>query len=234
MKALGLIELYGYVPAVEALDSALKAANVTSLGATKVGGGLVTIMVEGDVGAVKAAIDAAAGAAQRVGTVISVHVIPRPHESVGEMINPPDPEPAPEADTAELTVNSEETREESFPEVSSEPVEEAKEEVLPEPVVPEEKEPEAPAAETPAVEAPAAEAPEPKAKPERKKKAKAPEKPKAAKAVLTPEQMQAMTVAELRNAARQLDITNMTRAEIRFAKKGELIEKITEFTKQES
>ena len=54
MKALGMIELYGYLAAVEALDSALKAANVSSLGATKVGGGLVTVMVEGDVGAVKA------------------------------------------------------------------------------------------------------------------------------------------------------------------------------------
>ena len=60
MKALGMIELYGYLAAVEALDSALKAANVSSLGATKVGGGLVTVMVEGDVGAVKASMDAAA------------------------------------------------------------------------------------------------------------------------------------------------------------------------------
>ena len=67
MKALGMIELYGYLAAVEALDSALKAANVSSLGATKVGGGLVTVMVEGDVGAVKASMDAAASAAERVG-----------------------------------------------------------------------------------------------------------------------------------------------------------------------
>lgn len=71
MKALGMIELYGYLAAVEALDSALKAANVSSLGATKVGGGLVTVMVEGDVGAVKASMDAAASAAERVGEVIS-------------------------------------------------------------------------------------------------------------------------------------------------------------------
>ena len=82
MKALGMIELYGYLAAVEALDSALKAANVSSLGATKVGGGLVTVMVEGDVGAVKASMDAAASAAERVGEVISVHVIPRPHEEL--------------------------------------------------------------------------------------------------------------------------------------------------------
>lgn len=90
-----MIELYGYLAAVEALDSALKAANVSSLGATKVGGGLVTVMVEGDVGAVKASMDAAASAAERVGEVISVHVIPRPHESVGEMLKPSTP-PAPE------------------------------------------------------------------------------------------------------------------------------------------
>ena len=82
MKALGMIELYGYLAAVEALDSALKAANVSSLGATKVGGGLVTVMVRGDVGAVKAATDAGAAAASRVGELVSVHVIPRPHEEI--------------------------------------------------------------------------------------------------------------------------------------------------------
>ena len=70
MKALGMIELYGYLAAVEALDSALKAANVSSLGATKVGGGLVTVMVEGDVGAVKASVDAGTVAADKVGTAI--------------------------------------------------------------------------------------------------------------------------------------------------------------------
>ena len=82
MQALGMIEVYGYLTAVEALDSALKAANVSRLGVEKVRGGLVTVLVEGDVGAVKAAMDASAAAAERVGTVISVHVIPRPHEDV--------------------------------------------------------------------------------------------------------------------------------------------------------
>ena len=86
MKALGMIELYGYLAAVEALDSALKAANVSSLGATKVGGGLVTVMVRGDVGAVKAATDAGAAAAQRVGELLSVHVIPRPHAEVEDIL----------------------------------------------------------------------------------------------------------------------------------------------------
>ena len=88
MKALGMIELYGYLAAVEALDSALKAANVSSLGATKVGGGLVTVMVEGDVGAVKASVDAGASSAKNIGEVVSVHVIPRPHTDIEKvMIN---------------------------------------------------------------------------------------------------------------------------------------------------
>lgn len=84
MQALGMIEVYGYLTAVEALDSALKAANVSRLGVEKVRGGLVTVLVEGDVGAVKAAMDASAAAAERVGTVISVHVIPRPADDVTE------------------------------------------------------------------------------------------------------------------------------------------------------
>ena len=82
MQALGLIELYGMVTAIEALDSALKAANVSLQDMTIVKGGLVTVTVLGDVGAVKAAMDASAAAAERVGRVISVHVIPRPHESI--------------------------------------------------------------------------------------------------------------------------------------------------------
>ena len=86
MNALGMIETYGYLAAVEALDSALKAANVSLVDVTKVKGGLVTVMVEGDVGAVKAAIDASAAAAERVGTVVSVHVIPRPAQDVWNML----------------------------------------------------------------------------------------------------------------------------------------------------
>ena len=82
MEALGLIELYGYVPAVEALDAALKAANVRLESVSKVKGGLVSVFVSGDVGAVKAAVDAAAAAAERVGRLVSVHVIPRPAKDV--------------------------------------------------------------------------------------------------------------------------------------------------------
>ncbi|WP_147820282.1 BMC domain-containing protein [Salidesulfovibrio onnuriiensis] len=87
MNALGMIETRGLVGAVEAADAMVKAANVELVGREQVGGGLVTVMVRGDVGAVKAAVDAGAAAAKNVGELISVHVIPRPHNEV-EMILP--------------------------------------------------------------------------------------------------------------------------------------------------
>ncbi|MGB9792492.1 MAG: BMC domain-containing protein [Thermacetogeniaceae bacterium] len=85
--ALGMIETRGEVPAIEAADAMVKAADVHLIGKVIIGGGLVTVMVRGDVGAVKAAVDAGAAAAQRVGELIAVHVIPRPHSDV-EMILP--------------------------------------------------------------------------------------------------------------------------------------------------
>ena len=81
-QALGMIETKGLVGSIEAADAMAKAANVTLIGKEHVGGGLVTVMVRGDVGAVKAATDAGAAAADRVGELISVHVIPRPHGEV--------------------------------------------------------------------------------------------------------------------------------------------------------
>ena len=180
MQALGMIEVYGYLTAVEALDSALKAANVSRLGVEKVRGGLVTVLVEGDVGAVKAAMDASAAAAERVGTVISVHVIPRPADDVTRMLKggkePEEPTPP-------------EPEKPSEPEISSEP------DTLSEP-------------ESEAVKAEEGE--------------KAPQD-------VTVEEMQTMGVDALLRLARALEIKNMTRAEIRFAKKQELIQKITEF-----
>lgn len=85
--ALGMVETKGLVGSVEAADAMVKAANVTLLGSEYVGGGYVTVMVRGDVGAVKAATDAGAAAAKRVGELVSVHVIPRPHAEV-ELILP--------------------------------------------------------------------------------------------------------------------------------------------------
>jgi len=79
-QALGMVETRGLVAAVEAADSMVKAAQVSLIGRERIGGGLVTVMVRGDVGAVRAAIEAGAEAAKKVGQVIAVHVIPRPHE----------------------------------------------------------------------------------------------------------------------------------------------------------
>nr|WP_281248187.1 ethanolamine utilization microcompartment protein EutM [Desulfovibrio gilichinskyi] len=87
MNALGMVETKGLVGAVEAADAMVKAANVKLVGREQVGGGLVTVMVRGDVGAVKAATDAGAAAAAKVGELLSVHVIPRPHSEV-ELILP--------------------------------------------------------------------------------------------------------------------------------------------------
>ncbi len=84
--ALGMIETKGLVGSIEAADAMVKAANVYLIGKEHVGGGLVTVMVRGDVGAVKAATDAGAAAAQRVGELISGHVIPRPHGEVEELL----------------------------------------------------------------------------------------------------------------------------------------------------
>ena len=81
-EALGMVETKGLVANIEAADAMVKAANVTLVGYEKIGSGLVTTMVRGDVGAVKAATDAGAAAAAKVGEVISVHVIPRPHTEV--------------------------------------------------------------------------------------------------------------------------------------------------------
>lgn len=81
-QALGMIETKGLVGSIEAADAMVKAANVTLIGKVLVGGGLVTVMVRGDVGAVKAAVDAGAAAAERVGELLSIHVIPRPHSDV--------------------------------------------------------------------------------------------------------------------------------------------------------
>ena len=81
-EALGMVETKGLVGAIEAADAMVKSANVTLVGYEKIGSGLVTVMVRGDVGAVKASVDAGRCAAEKVGEVISTHVIPRPHTDV--------------------------------------------------------------------------------------------------------------------------------------------------------
>ena len=86
VEALGLIETRGFVGAIEAADAMVKAANVRLIGKEKSGSGLVAVMVRGDVGAVKAATEAGAEAARRVGELVSVHVIPSPHADVEDML----------------------------------------------------------------------------------------------------------------------------------------------------
>lgn len=85
-EALGMIETKGLICLIEAADSALKAANVEMVGWEKVGSGLVTVFLTGDVAAVKAAVDAGAGAASKIGEVVSVQVIPRPHEELSSIL----------------------------------------------------------------------------------------------------------------------------------------------------
>ena len=173
MKALGMIETRGLVASIEAADAMVKAANVTLQCKEHVGGGLVTIMVRGDVGAVKAATDAGAAAAERVGALISVHVIPRPHEELEEILgHPTPPAPAPEPEPEEG-----------------------------EPLEPEEQESDG------AVMEPAS---------------------------LTTEELEHMAVVKLRAVARQIGLTSMTRKEIRFAKKEELLAAITAFLAEQN
>ncbi|MCR5272655.1 MAG: BMC domain-containing protein [Lachnospiraceae bacterium] len=86
LEALGMIETYGLTASYQAADAMLKAADVRLVGQEKIGAGLVTVFVQGDVGAVKAAVEAGQEAASRVGQVVSMHVIPRPHGSVGDVM----------------------------------------------------------------------------------------------------------------------------------------------------
>lgn len=192
MNALGMIETRGLVASIEAADAMVKAASVTLISKTHVGGGLVTVMVEGDVGAVKAATDAGAAAAERVGELISVHVIPRPAADVAHILDRrPEPKPEPE----------------------------------PEPPAPEpEPEPEVPETE-----------PEEAAHTEEMKEEQPEEAPaeKMDLSELTPEALGKMTVAKLRIVARELGTTGMSRRDIRFAKKENLIERITKALGQE-
>ena len=87
MEALGMVECFGLVAMIEAADALVKAANVRLVGDEKIDAGLVTAIVRGEVGAVRAAVDAGAAAARRIGTVTAVHIIPRPHGEVDEGIS---------------------------------------------------------------------------------------------------------------------------------------------------
>ena len=194
MKALGLIELLGYVPAVVALDTALKTAEVSFQQISKIDKGIVSLTVTGDVSAVQAAMDAAAAAAEQVGQVLYVHVIPRPHDEVDEMLNPHPAAPqAPQPPSA-----SDDSGDEPDPETAAE----------------------LPQAET-AQEVSAEESAELTAD------------LKAQMENLTLEVLEGMTVKELRTIARELNITNMSRKEIRFGKNEDFVASICKYLEQE-
>ncbi len=95
MQALGMIETRGLIGAIEAADAMVKAANVNLMGKEKVGSGIMTVMITGDIGAVKAAVDAGAAAAQSVGQLLGVHVIPRPHDEVENILKKEVPKEVP-------------------------------------------------------------------------------------------------------------------------------------------
>ncbi len=194
MEALGMIEVYGYLSAVEALDSALKAANVSLHSVTKVKGGLVTVMVVGDVGAVKAAMDASCAAAKRVGKVVSVHVIPRPAKEVFAMTNTTARVQEKQTAEAEKPERTETVQTDETPERMETPAETA----MPAETV----------------------------------KLKEPEEEMAveeSRNEFSRELLEQKTVGELRNIARKLHIGTMTKNEIKFAKKGQLIQEICRF-----
>ena len=207
MKALGMIETYGLVAAVEALDSALKAANVSLADMVRVKGGRVTVLVEGDVAAVKAAIDASQAADERVGSVANVHVIPRPDPSVGQMLaggqgsfrrekNPSEPE----SEESPVQTEIRYATPEETPEIREEPEKVSKE--TSEKIQKEEPQPESEEfTETP--------------------------KP------VTREGLEKKSVAKLRSLARELKLPGMTSKDICFAKKQQLIDAIISFMEQE-
>ena len=248
MNALGMIETRGLVAAIEAADAMVKAANVTLTRKEEVGGGLVTVMVRGDVGAVKAAVDAGAAAAERVGELISIHVIPRPHEELEWILTDPDPGVAPKAPEDDSDAEEEEPvqteqaaaevkeTEVTIEEAAAVPEHEASEKVKETGTeVPEETEATKPE-ETKASEEQPEESGEAEASPV--ESAEALNEPevtveavpgKIPTKVYKPGFLSSMSVVKLRELARKLGVDNMTKSDIRFAKKQELIEKILDF-----
>jgi microcompartment protein CcmL/EutN len=131
MQALGMIETKGLIGAIEAADAMVKSANVTLVGKEKVGSGLITVMITGDIGAVKASVDAGAGAAQRVGQLIGVHVIARPHEEIEDIFDKPKKEIKNMEDTKDRQNEENELKEEiKIEEITEESMEIKTKEIL--------------------------------------------------------------------------------------------------------
>lgn len=200
MKALGMIEVYGRIGAIEGLDSALKAANVSLVNMVRVGGGFTSFFIEGDVGAVKAAIDAAETSAGRVGSVVSSHVIPRPDQSVRNLLNmnqqlsPKDQKSTDNKTNKEnadnliesKSISENKSKENSFPPNKvDDDVEKKLDDIVEEKL-----------------------------------------EDNAAANATKYDKYEALTVVELRKAARDIEALNLTKQEIKFAKKKELLNAI--------
>ena len=200
MKALGMIEVYGRIGAIEGLDSALKAANVSLVNMVRVGGGFTSFFIEGDVGAVKAAIDAAETSAGRVGSVVSSHVIPRPDQSVRNLLNmnqqlsPKDQKSTDNKTNKEnadnliesKSISENKSKENSFPHNKvDDDVEKKLDDIVEEKL-----------------------------------------EDNAAANATKYDKYEALTVVELRKAARDIEALNLTKQEIKFAKKKELLDAI--------
>lgn len=200
MKALGMIEVYGRIGAIEGLDSALKAANVSLVNMVRVGGGFTSFFIEGDVGAVKAAIDAAETSAGRVGSVVSSHVIPRPDQSVRNLLNmnqqlsPKDQKSTDNKTNKEnadnliesKSISEKKSKENSFPPNKvDDDVEKKLDDIVEEKL-----------------------------------------EDNAAANATKYDKYEALTVVELRKAARDIEALNLTKQEIKFAKKKELLDAI--------
>lgn len=202
MKALGMIEVYGRIGAIEGLDSALKAANVSLVNMVRVGGGFTSFFIEGDVGAVKAAIDAAEASAGRVGSVVSSHVIPRPDQLVRNLLNmnqqlsPKDQKSTDNKTDKENVDNSIEgksisennSKEKTFlPDKDDDDLEKKLDTIV---------------------------------------EKKLEDNDNAVANATKYDKYEALTVAELRKVARDIEALNLTKQEIKFAKKKELLDAI--------
>lgn len=203
MNALGLIEVIGYVGAVEAADVALKAANVTLIGIEKVSAGIVTVKITGDVGAVKAAVEASEESARKLGVLRTSHVIARLHEETQRILDNPKPkkeveeqitidEPVVSEEVEEVNIIQEINITEETPETIVEEI--VKSEVVEEPSSIEET--------------------------------------SSSESEKTIDDLNSMKVEELRRLARNLKIPTMTNKQIKFAKKDVLIEELVKFYKE--
>ena len=237
-KALGMIEILGRTGAVEALDAALKAADVELVSMVRVGGGITTIFFEGDVAACKASCEAGGAAADRISKVLSVHVIPRPDPSVRAMLDQdrsgyyeggrfPYYDPDNYDSRADEEIKDET---DAAPAVQSRAAEETPAAQAAAPEMPEAAKVPEPAETAAAPEA--KEAAQTKTAPEAKEAAQTKAAPEAGEIALSDEELNGMTVNQLRRLARATDGYPLSRQEIKFAKKDELLIYFRQIRKQ--